>query len=270
MLLVALTAVVLLAKGISGSIEAAVAAVGAPIEVIGLLVALLVLLPETLAALRSARRNELQKSLNLALGSSLATIGLTIPAVSALAIVLDQPLELGIDLVDTVLMSILFHLDFIVDYRDRGASEDRRSGSARSRDASITLRGLREGLEPRLGESMRIAVAGSSVVGADHVSWPEASRFASKEASLRGELRPRGRPWRRIWGGGGAPRARTGRRRRRRLERCGSRPRGRGASRPWCRGPGLSPRLRALRRAFRRGERLERRGGSDHRALRGR
>lgn len=76
MLLVALTAVVLLAKGISGSIGTTVASVGAPIEVIGLLVALLVLLPETLAALRSARRNELQKSLNLALGSSLATIGL--------------------------------------------------------------------------------------------------------------------------------------------------------------------------------------------------
>ncbi len=112
-LLVALTAVVLLAKGISGSIGTAVASVGAPIEVIGLLVALLVLLPETLAALRSARRNELQKSLNLALGSSLATIGLTIPAVSALAIVLDQPLELGIDLVDTVHLVLTFGVSLV-------------------------------------------------------------------------------------------------------------------------------------------------------------
>lgn len=113
LLLVALTAVVLLAKGISTSIEGAVAAVGAPFEVIGLLVALLVLLPETLAALRSARRNELQKSLNLALGSSLATIGLTIPAVSALAIVLEHPLELGIDLVDTVLLVLTFGVGLV-------------------------------------------------------------------------------------------------------------------------------------------------------------
>lgn len=112
-LLVALTAVVLLAKGISGSIEGAVAAIGAPFEVIGLLVALLVLMPETLAAMRSARRNELQKSLNLALGSSLATIGLTIPAVSALAIVLKQPLELGIDLVDTVLLVLTFGVSLV-------------------------------------------------------------------------------------------------------------------------------------------------------------
>jgi Ca2+:H+ antiporter len=97
MLLVALTAVVLPAKGISGSIEATVASVGAPIEVIGLLV-----------ALRSAWRNKLQESLNLALESSLATIGLTIPAVSALAIVLEQPLELGIALVDIVLLVLTF------------------------------------------------------------------------------------------------------------------------------------------------------------------
>ena len=61
-----------------------------------LLVALLVLLPETVSALRAARRNELQKSLNLALGSSLATIGLTIPAVAIVSLVLGLPLALGI------------------------------------------------------------------------------------------------------------------------------------------------------------------------------
>ncbi len=108
LLLVGLVAVVLLAKGVSGSIETAVVSIGAPTEAVGLLVALLVLLPETVAALRSARRNELQKSLNLALGSSLATIGLTIPAVSLLAIVLKQPLELGVDMHDTVLLVLDF------------------------------------------------------------------------------------------------------------------------------------------------------------------
>jgi Ca2+:H+ antiporter len=113
LLLVGLTAVVLLAKGVAGSLEAMVTVVGAPVEAVGLLVALLVLLPETVAALRAARRNELQKSLNLALGSSLATIGLTIPAVSLLAIVLNQPLELGIDLRDTVLLVLTFAVSLV-------------------------------------------------------------------------------------------------------------------------------------------------------------
>lgn len=113
LLLVGLTAVVLLAKGVSGSIEMMVVSVGAPLEAIGLLVAALVLLPETVAALRAARRNELQKSLNLALGSSLATIGLTIPAVSLLAIAFDQPLELGIDLNDTVLLVLTFAVSLV-------------------------------------------------------------------------------------------------------------------------------------------------------------
>ena len=113
LLVVGLTAVVLLAKGVAGSLEAMVTAVGAPVEAVGLLVALLVLLPETVAALRAARRNELQKSLNLALGSSLATIGLTIPAVSLLAILLHQPLELGIDLHDTVLLVLTFAVSLV-------------------------------------------------------------------------------------------------------------------------------------------------------------
>jgi Ca2+:H+ antiporter len=109
LLLVALAAVVLLAKSFAAAIESAVQATGAPIEAVGLLVALLVLL----AALRAARRNELQKSLNLALGSSLATIGLAIPAVSALALVLHQPLELGIDLHDTVLLVLTFAVSLV-------------------------------------------------------------------------------------------------------------------------------------------------------------
>lgn len=112
-LLVALVAVVLLAKGFAGSVETVVTAVGAPLDAVGLLVALLVLLPETLAALRAARRNELQKSLNLALGSSLATIGLTIPAVSLLAMALNQPLELGIDLHDIVLLVLTFGVSLV-------------------------------------------------------------------------------------------------------------------------------------------------------------
>lgn len=113
LLLIGLVAVVLLAKSAAGSIETAVLAVGAPTEAIGLLVALLVLLPETVAALRAARRNELQKSLNLALGSSLATIGLTVPAVSVLALVLEVPLELGVDMQDTILLVLTFAVSIV-------------------------------------------------------------------------------------------------------------------------------------------------------------
>ena len=113
LLLVGLVAVVLLAKSVAGSIETVVSAIGAPVEAVGLLVALLVLLPETVAALGAARRNELQKSLNLALGSSLATIGLTIPAVSILALVLKAPLELGVDMHDTVLLVLTFAVSIV-------------------------------------------------------------------------------------------------------------------------------------------------------------
>lgn len=113
LLLAGLVAVVLLAKGVAASIETTVLAIGAPTEAVGLLVALLVLLPEAVAALRAARRNELQKSLNLALGSSLATIGLTIPAVALLAINLDQRLELGVDMHDTVLLALTFAVSIV-------------------------------------------------------------------------------------------------------------------------------------------------------------
>ncbi|WP_422001782.1 calcium:proton antiporter [Reyranella sp.] len=113
LLLVGLVAVVLLAKGVAGAIEGAVVGIGAPIEAVGLLVALLVLLPETVSALGAARRNELQKSLNLALGSSLATIGLTIPAVTLIALPLRVPLELGLDTADTVLLVLTFAISLV-------------------------------------------------------------------------------------------------------------------------------------------------------------
>jgi Ca2+:H+ antiporter len=73
---------------------------------VGIIIAALVLLPEGLAALRAARANRLQTSLNLALGSSLATIGLTIPAVASVAIVTGQPLELGLAPKEEVLLAL--------------------------------------------------------------------------------------------------------------------------------------------------------------------
>ena len=97
LLAVCLGAVVLLAKALSPSLEAAVAAAGAPSALVGVIIAAIVLLPEGLAALRAARADRLQTSLNLALGSALATIGLTIPVVAVTSFALGFPLTLGID-----------------------------------------------------------------------------------------------------------------------------------------------------------------------------
>jgi Ca2+:H+ antiporter len=95
-----------LAKALTPTVEFGVARLGLPKEVVGIVIAALVLLPEGLAALRAARANRLQTSLNLALGSSLATIGLTIPAVAAVSIILGQPLELGLGPKDLVLLAL--------------------------------------------------------------------------------------------------------------------------------------------------------------------
>jgi Ca2+:H+ antiporter len=104
LLLACLTAVVLLAKKLAPSLESAVLRVGAPNAVVGVIIAAIVLLPEGLAALRAARANRLQTSLNLALGSALASIGLTIPAVSALSLYMHTELVLGIDNKSTLLL----------------------------------------------------------------------------------------------------------------------------------------------------------------------
>ncbi len=106
LLVAALAAVVGLAKSLSPAIEAGLAWAGAPKSVIGVVIAALVLLPEALAALRAARANRLQTSLNLALGSALASIGLTIPAVAAVSVVLGTPLTLGLGEKEEVLLAL--------------------------------------------------------------------------------------------------------------------------------------------------------------------
>jgi Ca2+:H+ antiporter len=106
LLLVALTAVVLLSKKFADVVEFGRQAIGAPPAVTGVIVAIVILLPEGVAATQAALRNELQKALNLALGSSLATIGLTIPAVAAVTIVLGKALTLGLEPKDMVLLAL--------------------------------------------------------------------------------------------------------------------------------------------------------------------
>lgn len=110
LLLVSLVAVVGLAKALSPAIEAGVKAAGAPKTIVGIAIALLVLLPESYAAVRASRANRLQSSLNLALGSALASIGLTIPTVAAIAIIFDLQLSLGISSLNMVLMYLSFFI----------------------------------------------------------------------------------------------------------------------------------------------------------------
>jgi Ca2+:H+ antiporter len=98
--------VVGLAKGVSPTIESAVAEANLPPSVVGVAIALLVLLPETIAAVRAAVRDRIQTSLNLALGSAMASIGLTIPAISIAMIWLPGPLVLGLGGVQMVLLAL--------------------------------------------------------------------------------------------------------------------------------------------------------------------
>jgi len=104
LLLLCLGIVVLLAKALAPDIENAVVKAGAPKSLVGVIIAAVVLLPEGLAAYRAAKKNRLQTSLNLALGSALASIGLTIPAVAIVSMFTGMSITLGIDMKSTVLL----------------------------------------------------------------------------------------------------------------------------------------------------------------------
>ena len=104
LLVLAILPVVLLSKKLAIFVDYGVETMGAPAELGGLVIALLVLSPEGLGGLRAAAANRLQRSVNILLGSALATIGLTVPAVLAIGLIIDRPVELGLDAVETVLL----------------------------------------------------------------------------------------------------------------------------------------------------------------------
>lgn len=106
LLVVALVAVVGLAKVTSPTVEDATDAAGFPPSAVGVVIALLVLLPETIAAARAAFRDRIQTSFNLAYGSSIASIGLTIPVIAVASIWLDGSLVLGLDSAQIVLLAL--------------------------------------------------------------------------------------------------------------------------------------------------------------------
>jgi Ca2+:H+ antiporter len=106
LLLLALVGVVGNAKLVSPTVERAVAAAGLPVSVVGVIIAMLILSPEALAAVRAARRGAMQISLNLAFGSAMASIGLTIPAIAIASIWLPVPLHLGLGATHIVLLAL--------------------------------------------------------------------------------------------------------------------------------------------------------------------
>jgi Ca2+:H+ antiporter len=108
LLLVSLVSVVGLAKKLSPTIEHVVETAGAPRAVVGIVISSLVMLPETWAAMRAARANRLQTSMNLAMGSALASIGLTIPAVVVASFAFGLPLVLGLDPKDMAMLAVTF------------------------------------------------------------------------------------------------------------------------------------------------------------------
>ena len=108
LMMMALVSVVGFAKELSPAMESMVRAYRAPAPVLGILIALIVLLPETWAAIRAARVDRLQTSMNLAIGSALASIGLTIPLVVLASVVFDLPLKLGLDSKDVALLALTF------------------------------------------------------------------------------------------------------------------------------------------------------------------
>lgn len=106
LLLGSLVIVVALAKALTPAVERGIDALGAPKSVVGIVIAALVLLPEGLASYRAATANRLQTSVNLALGSALASLGLTIPAVAAISLFLGKPLTLGLDPKEEFLLAL--------------------------------------------------------------------------------------------------------------------------------------------------------------------
>lgn len=97
---------VILTQQLAVPIDFTIRVLGAPVALAGLLVAMLVLSPESFAAVRAALDNDLQRSVNILLGSALATIGLTIPAVLVFGLFTQKPIVLGLDAVDITILAL--------------------------------------------------------------------------------------------------------------------------------------------------------------------
>ena len=112
-LLATLIPAVYLTEELGLIVQRAVAAMNAPVALVGVIVAILVLAPEAMGAVQAARRDQLQRSVNIALGSVLATIGLTMPAVLMIGLAMDKTILLGVDPEGMVLLGITFLVSVI-------------------------------------------------------------------------------------------------------------------------------------------------------------
>lgn len=115
MLLLSLAAVVALSRHVATTFEQFLSnfPLQDPDAVTGALVATIILLPEGITAVRAAARNHLQHSLNIALGSALATISLTIPAMAAISVIIGRPMVLGLDTEDRTMLLLTFVLSIL-------------------------------------------------------------------------------------------------------------------------------------------------------------
>ena len=113
LLLAALAGVIVIAEKFGAVLEEGLVSVSAPQGAVGIIIAMVVLAPESITAVRAARRDVLQKSLNVALGSSLATIGLTVPAVAISNVVLGRQLALGLSARDSLLLALTLFLSIL-------------------------------------------------------------------------------------------------------------------------------------------------------------
>ena len=104
-LLAALLPIVLLSKRLAGYLDVTISGLGAPLAFSGFLVAALILAPEALSAMRAAQRNELQRSVNICLGSALSSMGLTIPTVLLISYATGEAIELGLENTEIILLS---------------------------------------------------------------------------------------------------------------------------------------------------------------------
>lgn len=104
---------VLLAKQFAVPLEYGIAAINAPFVLAGFVVALLILAPEAMSAVRAALRNQLQRSVNILLGSVLATIGLTVPAVLIIGLITGKTVHLGLSSANSILLVLLLGLSTI-------------------------------------------------------------------------------------------------------------------------------------------------------------
>ncbi len=105
--------IVLLSKKLAVIIDFGIAEVGAPAAFGGVVVAVLVLAPEVITALRAALSNQIQRSINISLGSALATIGLTVPAILLIGIVTGHKVVLGLDPVETLMLCLTLFVSYI-------------------------------------------------------------------------------------------------------------------------------------------------------------